>query len=101
MTQAITRRHSRRLLSRLATWAARPLERLSDRIHAGGDAIARSHGWEITRTTGRLGFSYRTYHDPRFANRARATERSGPSQHYHAGDRKEATYVRDDPGSLR
>jgi hypothetical protein len=64
------------LLSRLAAWAARPLERLSDRIHAGGEAIARSNGWEITRSTGRFGFGARIYHDPRFASRAAGTGHS-------------------------
>jgi hypothetical protein len=76
MTQAITPRHSRRILSRLATWTARTLERLSDRIHAGGDATARENGWEITRATGRFGFGARVYHDPRFAYRTLGTYRS-------------------------
>jgi hypothetical protein len=77
MTQAITSRHPSRLLSRLAAWTTRPLERLSDRIHAGGDAIARQHGWEITRATGRLGLGTRTYHDPRFTQRALGAGHSG------------------------
>jgi hypothetical protein len=80
MTQAITSRHLSRLLSRLAAWAARPLERLSDRIHAGGEAIAREHGWEITRDTGRFGLGVRTYHDPRFTQRALGADHSGPGE---------------------
>jgi hypothetical protein len=80
MTQAITSRHPSRLLSRLAGWVARPLERLSDRIHAGGEATARQHGWEITRTAGRLGLGVRTYHDPRFTQRAPANGHSGPGE---------------------
>jgi hypothetical protein len=80
MTQAITSCHPSRLLRRLAAWAARPLERLSDRIHAGGEAVARQHGWEITRTTGRLGLGTRTYHDPRFSQRALGTGHSGPGE---------------------
>jgi hypothetical protein len=78
MTQAIRSRHPSRLLSRLAGWAARTLERLSDRIHAGGEAIARQQGWEITRTTGRLGLGTRTYHDPRFTHRSIGTGHSDP-----------------------
>ncbi len=31
-------------------------QRLSDRLHANGDAAARQHEWDITPTTGRLGF---------------------------------------------
>jgi hypothetical protein len=99
MTQAITSRHPSRLLSRLATWTTRPLERLSDRIHAGGEATARQNGWEITRATGRLGLGARTYHDPRFTHLA--ADRGGPSQHYNAGDREEGTNVRGNPIPLR
>jgi hypothetical protein len=114
MTQAITPRHFKRLLSRLATRAARPLEQLSDRIHAGGDATARQNGWEITRTSGRLGFGARMYHDPLFAQRARGNDSFGPevgkrtasatdrpsaggpataSQPHYARDRGEGTHV--------
>jgi hypothetical protein len=78
MTQAITSRHPSRLLSRLAAWATRPLERLSDRIHAGGEAIARQHGWEISRSAGRFGLGARTYHDPRFTHRSLGVGHSSP-----------------------
>ncbi len=44
-------------------------QRLSDRVHAKGDAFAQQAGWTTTRTTGRLGFSARVYRDPRFAQR--------------------------------
>jgi hypothetical protein len=121
MTQAATSRHSGRLLSRLAAWTARPLERLSDRIHAGGDAIARKNGWEITREKRSFGFSARTYHDPRFAYLAPGTSRSSPqvgtsaasstshpdaasaavSQHHDTWDREEGTHVRDHLSSPR
>ena len=81
MTQAVTSRHSSRLLSRLAAWTARSLERLFDGIHTGGDAIARENGWEIARATGRFGFGARIYHDPRFAHRALGTDHDGPAAH--------------------
>jgi hypothetical protein len=108
------------LLSRLSAWAARPLKRLSDRIHAGGEAIARSNGWEITSVTGRFGFGARIYHDPRFAHRAADT---GPSASVGMGsaastpapdaaaavttarqpaaDREEGTHVQAHPGPIR
>jgi hypothetical protein len=35
---------------------ARLLRQLPDRAFAGGDAFARENGWQITKTTGRLGF---------------------------------------------
>ncbi len=47
----------------------------SDRIHAGGDAAARRHGWTVTVTSSRSGLSGRVYRDPRFATRTLA----GPS----------------------
>jgi hypothetical protein len=121
MTQAITSRHLSRLLSRLAAWTTRPLERLSDRIHAGGEAIARQHGWEVTRATGRLGLGARTYHDPRFTQRALGTGHSDPGRtrlqpdpqpghaanaaapppHHHAGEREEGTHARGHPSPSR
>ena len=54
----------------LAAWVLRFHRHLPDRLHAGGDAIARQHGWTITPTAGRFGFAGRTYRDPRFAHRA-------------------------------
>jgi hypothetical protein len=99
-------------LSRLITWAARPLRQLSDRVHVGGESIARSNGWEITSTTGRFGLGVRTYHDPRFAHRAVSTEPPIPgvgmagapwgqpgvasvpmTHHESAADRGEGTHV--------
>jgi hypothetical protein len=50
---------------------ARLLRQLSDRVFAGGDAIAREKGWEITKT-GRCGFGARSYRDPRFGPRTAA-----------------------------
>jgi hypothetical protein len=44
-------------------------QRLSDRVHARGDAFAQQAGWTTTKTTGRLGFGARVYRDPRFAQR--------------------------------
>jgi hypothetical protein len=52
-----------------AEWVGRLLRQLSDRIFAGGDAIARENGWETTKTTGRFGFGARAYRDPRFDRR--------------------------------
>jgi len=39
---------------------------LSDRVHAAGDLRAHQRGWDITKTTGRLGFEARSYRDRRF-----------------------------------
>jgi hypothetical protein len=50
MTQTATRRHAGGV-PRLAAWIARLQRQLSDRVFAGGDAFAREHGWEITKTT--------------------------------------------------
>lgn len=41
-------------------------EQISDRVHASGDAFARTRGWTVSTGTGRLGFGTRTYRDPRF-----------------------------------
>jgi len=48
---------------------ARIQERLSDRLHAGGDAFARQAGWTTRRKAGRFGFGARVYRDPRFDQR--------------------------------
>jgi len=77
MTQAATRRHAGSLVRRLAGWIARLQRRLSGRVFADGDALAREHGWEITKTTGRFGFGARSYRDPRFNQRV-AAGRPGP-----------------------
>jgi hypothetical protein len=76
MTQERARRRSRGLPGRLATRMGLLQRRVSDRIFAGGDALAREHGWTITESTGRSGFGARTYRDPRFDQRA-AAARSG------------------------
>jgi hypothetical protein len=76
MTQTAIRRHAGGV-PRLAAWIARLQRQLSDRVFAGGDAFAREHGWEITKTTGRFGFCARNYRDPRFSQRA-AAGRQGP-----------------------
>lgn len=55
-----------------AEWFARLQRQLSDRVFADGDAFARRNGWQITQTTGRSGFSARSYRDPRFGQRAAA-----------------------------
>ena len=60
---------SRAVVARLSAAIARWQQRLSRRVHAAGDAAAREHGWTITETRGRLGFSGRVYRDPRFATR--------------------------------
>ena len=41
----------------------------NERVHAAGDAVARRHGWTITVTSTRSGFSGRVYRDPRFGTR--------------------------------
>ena len=60
-----------------ADWVPHLLRQLSDRVFAGGDAIARKNGWQITKTTGRFGFGARSYRDPRFGPRT-AAARQGP-----------------------
>jgi hypothetical protein len=52
-----------------ADWVPHLLRQLSDRVFAGGDAIARKNGWQITKTTGRFGFGARAYRDQRFDHR--------------------------------
>jgi hypothetical protein len=60
-------------------WIRRIQERLSNRVHAQGDAFAEQAGWTTTKTAGRLGFGARVYRDPRFSQRqARATEATQP-----------------------
>ena len=54
--------------------------RLSNRIHAAGDARARAMGWEITRTPGRAGLEGRTYRDPRFDTRTALVGRTVTTQ---------------------
>jgi hypothetical protein len=51
-------------------------ERLSDRVHARGDAFAGQAGWTTTKTTGRFGFGARVYRDPRFGQRQAAVSRT-------------------------
>ena len=56
------------LAARIAAAIGARQEAVSDRMHSGGDAAARRHGWTITKTTGRFGFGARVYRDPRFAD---------------------------------
>jgi hypothetical protein len=74
MTEAATRRHAHDVPRRLAGWIARLQRQLSDRVFADGDTFACEQGWEITKTTGRFGFSARGYRDPRFGQRATAVD---------------------------
>jgi hypothetical protein len=53
------------------TWITHLHNRLSDHVHARGDAFAGQAGWTITRATGRFGFGARVYRDPRFGQRRR------------------------------
>lgn len=69
MTQTAERRGAGNMPHRLAARAARLQRLLSDRLFAEGDAFAREHGWEITKSTGRSGFGARIYRDPRFGQR--------------------------------
>src|SRR5215467_631209 len=55
----------------VAGWIRRRQQELSDAVHAAGDELARDHGWEITKSTGRLGIGTRTYRDPRFGDQRR------------------------------
>jgi hypothetical protein len=57
------------MLSRMPTWIGRRQRELSDRLHAAGDECARQHGWQVAKSTGRLGFGARSYRDPRFGDR--------------------------------
>ena len=57
------------ILNRMPTWIGRRQRELSDRVHAAGDERARQHGWQVTKSTGRLGFGVRSYRDPRFGDR--------------------------------
>ena len=50
-------------------WIRRIQERLSNRVHAQGDAFAEQTGWTTTKTAGRFGFGARVYRDPRFSQR--------------------------------
>jgi hypothetical protein len=58
-------------VARASAWVRRRQGDLSDRVHAAADERARRYGWEVTRSTGRLGFGARTYRDPRFDGRRR------------------------------
>jgi hypothetical protein len=54
------------IAARILAWALHYPHALSDQLHAAEDERARQYGWEITKSTGRLGFAARTYRDPRF-----------------------------------
>jgi hypothetical protein len=53
-------------------------DQLSARVHAAADDRARANGWTITESTGRFGMGARTYRDPRFSTRPRATSTDTP-----------------------
>jgi hypothetical protein len=61
-------------------WLRHIQERLSDRVHAGGDAFAEQAGWATTKTTGRFGFGTRTYRDPRFGQPKTGKSPAVPTQ---------------------
>lgn len=63
---------------RLATWISTRQQAISDRLHASGDAHARTQGWTVTAGTGRFGFGVRTYRDPRFDSRRNQGGLGGP-----------------------
>ena len=48
------------MMKSVVAWIRRLQNQLSDRIHENGDREAMHHGWEITKSTGRLGFGMRT-----------------------------------------
>lgn len=58
------------------TWLTRIHQRLSDRVHAEGEAFAEQAGWTTTKTAGRFGFGARVYRDPRFAQRQAAAAKA-------------------------
>jgi hypothetical protein len=72
MTETATCRHVGSVARSLARWIARLHRQLSDCVFADGDAFAREHEWQITKTTGRFGFGARSYRDPRFGQRPAA-----------------------------
>jgi hypothetical protein len=74
MTEIATRQHVGSVPRRLAGWIVRLQRQPSDRVFTDGDAFAREHGWEITKTTGRFGFGARSYRDPRFGQRPAAPD---------------------------
>lgn len=57
-----------RLRDRVFARIARCQRRLSTWRHAAGDERARAHGWQVTETTGLLGFGGRRYRDPHTVN---------------------------------
>jgi hypothetical protein len=59
------------------TWITHLPQRLSDRVHARGDAFAEQAGWTTTTTAGRFGFGTRVYRDPRFGQRQAEAARAG------------------------
>ena len=65
-----------KLAADLAGWIAGFKRLLSDRVFASGDAFARQHGWEITKTPTWSGFGARSYRDPRFGQRTTAVRQS-------------------------
>ena len=68
-----------RLCQQGSTWVALRQQELSDRVHRDGDDFARSQGWTITTSTGRLGFGARQYRDPRFDRRKARLQPKGTS----------------------
>lgn len=58
----------------ISSWVRRRQQELSDRIHASGDALAYRQGWQITKSTGQLGFEARSYRDPRFDGQRRGAD---------------------------
>jgi hypothetical protein len=74
MTQRALRRGGGNMPHPLGAWIVRLQRQLFDHLFAEGDAFAREQGWEITESTGRLGFGVRTYRDPRFGQRGAARQ---------------------------
>jgi hypothetical protein len=69
MTEIERRAHVGSGLGRVAARIAQLQQRLSDRIFAEGDALAREHGWTVEKASGRFGLGARVYRDPRFDHR--------------------------------
>ncbi len=68
-TDSAAGRRPASLIRRVTAAVARLQRQLSGCVHQRGDALACERGWDITTTTGRLGFAGRAYRDPRFAAR--------------------------------
>ncbi len=73
----ITSRTRAGIAAWISGWVGLRQQKLSDWVHAAGDATARQHGWTVTATAGWFGFGARSYWDPRFDERRQQLAQSG------------------------